>query len=227
MGEEVSQISFAFIVKPPWFLSTWAYIIYIFLALLIAGLLTLSYIKFAIRRNNKFFHAQEKERIAQLNKQQKEIATLKSERLQADLSHKSKELANATMLIINHEDFLNELKKDIQKNTLSGKIQKRQGEILIDKISQNLSEEDEWAVFQENFDLIHKNFFRNLKTAYPDLTPVDLRMCALLRLNYTSKEIAKIQNLSIRGVEAARYRLRKKIDIQENEDLVSFMINFV
>jgi len=227
LGEEVSQISFAFIVKPPWFLSTWAYIIYIFLALLIAGLLTLSYIKFAIRRNNKFFHAQEKERIAQLNKQQKEIATLKSERLQADLSHKSKELANATMLIINHEDFLNELKKDIQKNTLSGKIQKRQGEILIDKISQNLSEEDEWAVFQENFDLIHKNFFRNLKTAYPDLTPVDLRMCALLRLNYTSKEIAKIQNLSIRGVEAARYRLRKKIDIQENEDLVSFMINFV
>lgn len=227
LGEEISTISFAFRVKPPWFLSSWAYMVYLFLALLIASMLTFTYIKYAIRRNNKFFLAQEKERMAQLNKQQKEIATLKSERLQADLSHKSKELANATMLIINHEDFLNDLKKEIQKNTLSGKIQKKQGELLVDKINKNISDEDEWALFQENFDLIHQNFFRNLKAAYPELTPVDLRMCALLRLNYSSKEIAKIQNLSIRGVEAARYRLRKKIDIGENEDLVSFMINFL
>lgn len=80
--------------------------------------------------------------------------------------------------------------------------------------------------FQENFDLIHKNFFRNLISTYPNLTPADLRLCALLRLNYSTKEIARIQNLTLRGVEAARYRLRKKIDIQENEDLVSFMINF-
>ena len=130
------------------------------------------------------------------------------------------------MLIINHEEFLNDLKKDIQQNALTGKIQKKQSEQLTDKINLNLSEVDEWAVFQENFDLIHKNFFRNLKAAYPDLTPADLRLCALLRLNYTTKEIARMQNLSLRGVEAARYRLRKKIDIQENEDLVSFMINF-
>jgi DNA-binding CsgD family transcriptional regulator len=192
----------------------------------IAGSLTTLYIRYAIRRNTKTFEEQEQKRLAQLNNQEKQIATLKSERLQADLSHKSKELASATMLIINHEDFLNDLKKDIQQNALTGKIQKKQSEQLIEKINQNLSEEDEWSVFQENFDLIHKNFFRNLKSTYPDLTPADLRLCALLRLNYTTKEIARMQNLSLRGVEAARYRLRKKIDIQENEDLVSFMINF-
>ena len=226
LGEVLSQISFPFVIKRPWYQTGWAYFMYIFLILLIAGSITLSYIRYAIRRNNKLYQAQEKERIAQLNKQEKEIATLKSDRLQADLSHKSKELASATMLIINHEEFLNDLKKDIQQNTLGGKIQKKQSELLIDKINQNLSEEDEWTVFQDNFDLIHKNFFRNLKSTYPDLTPVDLRLCALLRLNYTTKEIARMQNLSLRGVEAARYRLRKKIDIQENEDLVSFMINF-
>lgn len=226
LGEEISQVSYRFEIKDPWYQSTWAYIMYIALAMLIAGSLTTLYIRYAIRRNTKTFEEQEQKRLAQIDKQDKEIATLKSERLQADLSHKSKELASATMLIINHEDFLNDLKKDIQQNALRGKMQKKQSEQLIDKINQNLSEDDEWSVFQENFDLIHKNFFRNLKSTYPDLTSADLRLCALLRLNYTTKEIARMQNLSLRGVEAARYRLRKKIDIQENEDLVSFMINF-
>ena len=226
LGKELSQLSFQFEIKHPWYQTHWAYILYILLALLIAGTLTTTYIRYTIRRNNKVFQAKEEKRLAQLNTKEKEIATLKSERLQADLSHKSKELASATMLIINHEEFLNDLKKDIQQNALTGKIQKKQSEQLTDKINLNLSEVDEWAVFQENFDLIHKNFFRNLKAAYPDLTPADLRLCALLRLNYTTKEIARMQNLSLRGVEAARYRLRKKIDIQENEDLVSFMINF-
>lgn len=226
LGEEISQLSFPFEIKHPWYQTTWAYILYIALAILIAATLTTTYIRYAIRRNTKTFEEQEQKRLAQLNKQDKEIATLKSESLQADLSHKSKELASATLLIINHDDFLKEIKKDIQQNALSGKIQKKQSEQLIDKINQNLSTEDEWSVFQENFDLIHKNFFRNLKATYPDLTPADLRLCALLRLNYTTKEIASMQNLSLRGVEAARYRLRKKIDIQENEDLVSFMISF-
>ena len=226
LGEETAQLSFQFEIKHPWYQTSWAYILYITLAIVIAGSLTTLYIRYAIRRNTKTFEEQEQKRLAQLNNQEKQIATLKSERLQADLSHKSKELASATMLIINHEDFLNDLKKDIQQNALTGKIQKKQSEQLIEKINQNLSEEDEWSVFQENFDLIHKNFFRNLKSTYPDLTPADLRLCALLRLNYTTKEIARMQNLSLRGVEAARYRLRKKIDIQENEDLVSFMINF-
>lgn len=226
LGEVLSELSYPFEIKHPWYQSAWAYITYIAIAMLIGGLLTTAYIRYAIKRNKKFFDEQEQQRLAQLNKQEKQIATLKSERLQADLSHKSKELASATMLIMNHEEFLNDLKKDIQQSALTGKIQKRQSEQLLDKINQNLSEEDEWAVFQENFDLIHTNFFRNLKATYPDLTPADLRLCALLRLNYTSKEIARMQNLSLRGVEAARYRLRKKIDIQENEDLVSFMINF-
>ena len=90
----------------------------------------------------------------------------------------------------------------------------------------NLSEEDAWTVFQENFDLIHENFFRKLKEQYPALTPTDLKLCTLLRLNYSSKEIAEMMNISIRGVEAARYRLRKKLLLSESDNLVDFMINF-
>ena len=148
LGEETAQLSFQFEIKHPWYQTSWAYILYITLAIVIAGSLTTLYIRYAIRRNTKTFEEQEQKRLAQLNNQEKQIATLKSERLQADLSHKSKELASATMLIINHEDFLNDLKKDIQQNALTGKIQKKQSEQLIEKINQNLSEEDELSVFQ-------------------------------------------------------------------------------
>ena len=90
----------------------------------------------------------------------------------------------------------------------------------------NLTDEDQWEQFQHNFDLIHENFFRKLKEKYPALTPADLRLSALLRLNYSSKEIARMLNLTPRGVEAARYRLRKKLALESEENLVEFMINF-
>lgn len=83
-----------------------------------------------------------------------------------------------------------------------------------------------WRLFHENFDLIHKAFFRHLREQYPQLTPNDLRLCAYLRLNMTTKDIARQSGLSVRGVEGARYRLRKKLGLSENQDLVAFLIDF-
>ncbi len=151
---------------------------------------------------------------------------MKSEKLQNELIYKSKELANATLMVINHQELLNKLKKEIQENIRTGKLYRSNGSSLVKMIDSNLSGEDEWAFFQENFDLIHEHFFRKLTERYPVLTPGDLRLCALLRLNYSSKEIAKMLNLTLRGVEAARYRLRKKLNLEEEENLVSFVINF-
>lgn len=82
-----------------------------------------------------------------------------------------------------------------------------------------------WDIFQQNFDLIHKNFFRNLRTRYPNLTPTDLKFCALLRPNLNTKEIANYTNLSVRGVEGARYRLRKKFGIEGDASLTDFLID--
>ena len=79
---------------------------------------------------------------------------------------------------------------------------------------------------RKNFDMIHKNFFRNLRKQYPSLTASDLRFCALLRLNLSTKDIAQFTNLTIRGVETARYRIRKKLAIPGNINLVDFLIDF-
>ena len=151
---------------------------------------------------------------------------MRNERLEADLTHKGKELAGATMNIINQKEFLNKLKHEIQAVILREKMNKNEGHKLLALIDSNLSDEDDWVLFQENFDLIHENFFRRLQEQYPVLTPTDLKLCALLRLNYSSKEIANMLNLTIRGAEAARYRLRKKLNLPEEVNLVSFMIDF-
>lgn len=226
MGEVLSTVSILFQVKNPWYKTTLSIVIYIILISLLLAFLIRKYIQMVVKRKNKLFAEQEKERIAQLDRQEKIIAEMKSEKLQNELTYKSKELANATMMVINHEELLNKLKSEIQENIRIGRITRSHGSKLVKMIDSNLSGEDEWALFQENFDLIHENFFRKLTEQYPALTPSDLRLCALLRLNYSSKEIAKMLNLTLRGVEAARYRLRKKLNLNEEENLASFIINF-
>lgn len=226
MGEKLSTLSIPFQIKNPWYKTTMSFIIYFILTGLLLAFLIRTYIRMVIRRKNKIFAQQEKERIAQLTRQEKLIAEMKSEKLQNDLIYKSKELANATMMVINHQELLNKLKKEIQENIRTGRLNRTHGFGLVKMIDSNLSGEDDWALFQENFDLIHEYFFRKLTERYPTLTPGDLRLCALLRLNYSSKEIAKMLNLTLRGVEAARYRLRKKLNLGEEENLVSFVINF-
>lgn len=225
-GRELSSLSHPFQIKNPWYKTAWAYTLYMLLLLSITLYAIHIYTQRIIKKKNRFYTLQEKERLAQLEKQERIITKLKNEKLQAELVYKSKELATASMNIINQKEFLNTLKKEIQQNILQGKIHKTEGRKLTALIDGNLSEEDEWTVFKENFDLIHENFFRKLQSVYPQLTPVDLKLCALLRLNYSSKEIAKMLNLTIRGVEAARYRLRKKLHLTEDENLVSFMIEF-
>lgn len=161
-----------------------------------------------------------------LEKQEQLIIQLKNEQLEQELNYKSKELASATLNSISQTDFLEELKKEIQTQQLSGAYTKRFFEKIIHLINEKLAKEDEWELYQANFDRIHEKFFFKLKERYPELTPGDLRMCALLRLNMPTKDMAKMLNLSVRGIEAARYRLRKKLSLHEGENLVDFMIKF-
>ena len=73
--------------------------------------------------------------------------------------------------------------------------------------------------------MIHEKFYSNMRERNPSLKDTELRYCALLRLNLSTKDIAQMTNLTIRGVEAARYRLRKKLDIPDGTGLVDFLID--
>jgi DNA-binding CsgD family transcriptional regulator len=225
-GKVLSTINYSFRIKNPWYKTWWAYLIYSLIIGSLVAFLIKRHIRKVVRKKQKLFEEQENRRLAQIERQEKEIATLQNEKLEAELIHKGKELASAAMMLINHSEFLKNLRENVQSLILAGKINRTEGNEFLTMIGKNLPEEDEWSLFQNNFDLIHENFFRNLKKRYPALTPTDLKLCSLLRLNYSSKEIAEMLNISIRGVEAARYRLRKKLNLSETDNLVEFMIKF-
>jgi len=80
-------------------------------------------------------------------------------------------------------------------------------------------------MFQEAFNNADKNFIKKIKAIHSELTPNDLRLCAYLRLNLSSKEIAPLLNISPRSVEVKRYRLRKKMKLDHDENLTDYIIN--
>ena len=85
---------------------------------------------------------------------------------------------------------------------------------------------EDWEKFEIHFDQVHEDFLKKIRKKYPELTPKDLRLCAYLKMNLSSKEIAPILNISVRGVEISRYRLRKKMNLPRDANLNDFMMNF-
>jgi DNA-binding CsgD family transcriptional regulator len=114
------------------------------------------------------------------------------------------------------------IKEDLKKTSEEGN---RNVKSVITTINKNINEEDSWNVFREAFDSADKDFLKKVKVAHPSLTPNDLRLCAYLRLNLSSKEVAPLLNISVRSVEIKRYRLRKKMDLPHEQGLVEYILS--
>lgn len=224
---ELSSISFPFEILRPWYLSYLAIVVYILIGLCLLALLMYTVYVYTKRKKDAVIEKQRIRHHSELEKQEKKIIELEKQQLEVDLKFKSKELSGVIMTNIAHQEFLMALKTEIQQQKLSGQYTRKNLDRLLALLNQNLvSDEESWSMFQANFDRIHENFFRHLKEQFPDLTSGDLRLCGLLRLNLPTKEISKLMNISIRGVDAARYRLRKKLGISQESSLTDFMINF-
>jgi DNA-binding CsgD family transcriptional regulator len=225
-GEVLDSIAFDFVVAPPFYLSIWAKIIYFMLTVLVIILFIRKMKAEMLHRRENIEQKHIELRRKEQEKSEQQIMRLEKEKLESEVMLKSKELASSTMSIIKKNDILVNIKEELirQKEALGTQYPRKYFERITHIIDENLSSEDDWSVFQTNFDRIHENFFRILHTRYPDLTSNDLRLCAYLRLNLTSKDIANLMNISLKGVEAGRYRLRKKLNIGPEKSLTDFMI---
>jgi DNA-binding CsgD family transcriptional regulator len=214
-GETSQEFSVRLDILPPWYLSAGAYAAYI-LAILVSLLLFRNRIAAKIRQKE----SRERE------EQERELIRLRNEKLQAELSFKSSELASSTMAIIKKNEFLIEMKEILQnqKEQLGTRYPDKYFDLLVRKIDDSMSSQDDWKVFEANFERAHEQFMKTLKDNYPDLTPSDLRLCAFLRMNLASKEIAPLLGISVRGVENHRYRLRKRLNLDADSNLTEFMI---
>ncbi len=214
-NNESQVYSLPFEVLPPLFASRWAILFY---TVFLIGLLLL-FRMWGIRQTRKREKHQHEER-------EKELIRLRNEKLQAEVSHKSKELANSTMGIIKKNEFLLDLKKIIQnqKSELGSRYPDKYVNYLNKKIDENISNRDDWQVFETNFERAHEQFFKKMKEKFPELTPSDLQLSAYLRMNLSSKEIAPLLGISVRGVENHRYRLRKKMNIEHDNSLIDVIL---
>ncbi|WP_319799958.1 triple tyrosine motif-containing protein [Flavobacterium sp. N2038] len=212
---------YTFTVLKPWYLTNLAFFIYFLLILVMAYFINKAYTNYyqkqkekLIEENNLLLEIQELENEQQLMK-------LRNEQLSQDVDNKNRELAVSTMSLNSKNELLAFIKDDLKKTAQNDSSNIKS---VISTINKNITEEDSWNVFKEAFDNADKDFLKRIKQMHPALTPNDLRLCAYLRLNLSSKEIAPLFNISVRSVEIKRYRLRKKMDLQHEMGLVEYIL---
>ena len=149
---------------------------------------------------------------------------LEEEKLRSSLETRSKELSAHTLHLVQKNQLLEELRSKLNEIVNEDKRdQKKQLKQLIQKISINFSQDNYWDDFRAIFDQVHQTFFTNLKAHAENLSPAELRLVALLRMNLSSTDTATMLGISQDSLRVSRYRLRKKLNLPEGESLTAFI----
>ena len=216
----LNEASFPLAINRPWYLSISAIIIYIIFLFLGSISIHNIYKQYYNRKEKALLIKSQKEiTLSELESNQK-LIELKNEKLEIDIEGKNRELAISTMSLIKKNEFLSTIKDALQAESHSREISE-----VINIIDKNLNNTDDWKLFKQAFDNADKGFLKLVKNKHQNLTPNDLKLCAYLRLNLSSKEIAPLLNISFRSVEVKRYRLRKKLNLPPKSGLTSYILS--
>lgn len=222
LGERISskRDRYQFKIARPWYRSNLFIALYIIAGILGSILIHNSYRRYYHKRQQKIIEENQREMQLAKAENEKEIVKLKNKQLQEEFKSKSNELAASTMSIIKKNELLSKVKEQ-----LVASVEDRDSvRPIIHVIDKNLNQNDDWELFKEAFNNADRKFLKKLKKAHPNLSPNDIRLCAYLRLNLSSKEIAPMFNISPRSVEIKRYRLRKKMNLEHDDNLVDYIL---
>ncbi|WP_295653774.1 triple tyrosine motif-containing protein [uncultured Mucilaginibacter sp.] len=221
LGSESKYVEYSFEIKPAWYQTIWCYMLYVLLMLLTLY----SIVKLQQKKHKKaeiqlkYMHQLEMEH------NEREIVTLKNEKLEAEVGYKNKELATTTMHLVQRGKLMAKIKegllliKDADANSKQRELLK-----VLRLINEAERKDSDWDHFAIHFDQVHSNFLTTLKNRFPELSQNDLKMCAYLKMNLSSKEIAQLMSITIRAVEVSRYRLRKKLELPSNVNLFDYLV---
>lgn len=229
LGNESDVASFQFNILPPWYKTSWARMFF--------TLLILAIIYYLYKWQQNSFQSEmkkledEQQRLKYIHelersKTESELVALRNANLEAEINFKNTEMASTAMHLLKKGELLSKIKSELSQ--LSKRIDHDFANSEIKKLIKSLSEDEnmdlEWESFSKHFDQVHANFVVKLKEAHPNLTNNELKLCTYLRMNLTSKEIAQLLNISVRGVEISRYRLRKKLTIPTEMNIFDYLI---
>lgn len=153
--------------------------------------------------------------------------TVRNENLEAELNFKNSEIASSAMHLVKKGGLLTKIKGELTQ--VMKRLDNEPAITELKKMIKSLSEDDnidkEWENFTKHFDRVHSDFVVKLKEKHPAISGNELKLCAYLRMNLSTKEIAQLMNISVRCVEISRYRLRKKLGITSETNLFDYLIN--
>jgi ligand-binding sensor domain-containing protein/DNA-binding CsgD family transcriptional regulator len=204
-------------IAPPFWKRAWFICLSIIISLL--GIWIISFfIKLKHRRTlNKIMAEQvRKHKMEQLAKE-KELIQIKNKKLESEINLTALNIINKNSNLIEIRERLNYLAPFID-SVGKGKL-----ESIDEYIVQILNGNDDWIKFEQRFNLAHNNYLERLKSEYPELTSTDLRFCAYIKLEFSNLEISNLLNLSLRGVETARSRIRKRLKLHRKQQLIHFL----
>ncbi len=221
----VKLAEYSFRVSRPWYFSVLMIIVYV---------LTISGIFFLYNRWNKVRYKQKIRLNEEELKHRKQILELEMEAenklrqqeyekhiLEMEVQSKASEVAGKSLSIAKHSEMIESIQEVLESESDGGHLKSRIRKIL----KTNAINKNEWLNFEKNLLKSHEEFVERLSKKYPQLTAKDIKLSIYLKMNLSSKEIAPLMNISFRGVELHRYRLRKKLDIGTEESLYKFMIS--
>lgn len=215
-SERSLPLQLEFEIKPPWYFSTLSFLLYGLI-----GLLLILIVRYYNRRKLERRHTLLKRKLER--QQEEQLAQLENEKLAREIRMKQKELASTTMSMARKNELILELKNLLLMNKSKFDNQQRYRSFM-KKLNSAISDDEDWRHFEINFKELHNDFFETLLLRFPTLTPKDLKLCAYLKMNLASKEIAPLMGISTRGVEIHRYRLRKKLELDSEQNISNFLI---
>jgi DNA-binding CsgD family transcriptional regulator len=222
VGNDLSKniATYEFMIAKPWYLSYGAIFCYLVLSMLLVIFIHKLYKGYFKKQQNQLLNENKKRLKRKKLKNQKRIVQIKNTQLQELIESKNRELAISTMSIIKKNEFLNSIKEQLKGSTVDSQVKS-----VIRTIDRNINNVDDWKFFENAFNNADKDFLKKVKNVHPGLSANDLRLCAYLRLNLSSKEIAPLLNISVRSVEVKRYRLRKKMSLSHEDGLTEYIMN--
>jgi ligand-binding sensor domain-containing protein/DNA-binding CsgD family transcriptional regulator len=230
LGNESPVTGYSFTILPPWYHTWLAYSCYMLLFLAF-NYWFYRWVKRKFRLQKQKYE-QERARLTyvyQLEKDQaeKEIIALKNERLENEILGKNSELAAVAMHLLQKGELLTRIKEElVQLRKSATEMPSEELKRLTRLLGQESKMDQEWEQFAAYFDTTHGDFLKAIKEKHPMLSPHELKLCAYLRMNLSTKEIAQLLNISVRGVEVSRYRLRKKLVLDKETNIHSYFTAF-
>ena len=157
---------------------------------------------------------------------EKQNQVLKQKKLEDELNFKINELTNNTLRAMHKNNLLTDIKDKLKTELKNKSIDKKSLEGIVDHINDSFILDADWESFYNLFNQVHPTFIKSLKAQYPALSEREVRLCALILIDFSSQHIATLFGISLTSVKVARHRLRKKLDIPNDKSVKKFMLGF-